>query len=360
MVALMVDIALPRRSFEGGWLKAPSYDIVFIIGVLVLAVGTGLIVLNQPSLFGPALILDLWFLGYHHVIATFTKLAATPEDRKENRFLIYYLPPLVLMAVFLMGITAGVWLIATIYLFWQWYHYTRQAYGISIFYHRKAQRPVAENPHFAQAALWSIPIWGILNRCHQGWDKFLGLPVWLPPVPAEAVALAASVSCLLVGLWLVHRAVAWWQGSLPLGGTLFTLSHFTAFYVGYVAIPDINIGWLVANIWHNAQYILFVRLYNTNRFSSTPSTAWRWLSWSVQPGPMRALCYFSVCLLLTTLFYGSSRMGFQFFLGDNTALLAAAYVVTYQTVNFHHYIVDALIWKARKKKNRDVMGLPDV
>ncbi len=335
----------------------PSFDLLLIFGVLALAIGSGLIVLFNPNLFGIVLFLDLWFLGYHHVIATFTKLAGTPEDRKDNRFLIYYLPPIVLAVTALISVTAGIWLVVTIYLFWQWYHYTRQSYGIASFYRRKAIRPVIEDPRFAQAVLWSIPVWGILNRCNQGWDKFLGVPVWLPPVPSEVVFIAAFVSCILVTVWIGIRVLAWLRGSLPLGQTLYIMSHFTAFFVGYIAIRDINSGWLVANIWHNTQYILFVWLYNTNRFRKDAVPGTNLISWASQSGPVQVMMYFAGCLIITTLFYGSLTVGYKTFIGHNAALLALLYIVTFQTVNFHHYIVDSLIWKARKKKNQDVMGL---
>jgi hypothetical protein len=47
-------------------------------------------------------------------------------------------------------------------------------------------------------------------------------------------------------------------------------------------------------------------------------------------------------------------------LGTLSALLFAglsATIVIYQIVNFHHYIVDALIWKVRKPAIRQTMGL---
>ena len=33
------------------------------------------------------------------------------------------------------------------------------------------------------------------------------------------------------------------------------------------------------------------------------------------------------------------------------------FLVAYQTINFHHYLVDGLIWKVRKKKLRSNLGL---
>ncbi|NJR71545.1 MAG: alpha/beta fold hydrolase, partial [Synechococcales cyanobacterium CRU_2_2] len=42
-------------------------------------------------------------------------------------------PPLAMMAAGL-----GLWSIVTLYLYWQWFHYTRQSWGISQVYRRKA------------------------------------------------------------------------------------------------------------------------------------------------------------------------------------------------------------------------------
>jgi len=32
-------------------------------------------------------------------------------------------------------------------------------------------------------------------------------------------------------------------------------------------------------------------------------------------------------------------------------------LVIFQTINFHHYIADAIIWKVRKKSIRDNLGV---
>lgn len=343
-------------QYEAGWLKSPSYDLTLIFGVLTLAVVTGAIVYLNPALFWPVLIVDLWLLGYHHVIATFTKLAGTPEDRQENKFFIFYLPPIVLLCVVTLSQVLGIWSIVTIYFFWQWYHYTRQAYGISAFYRRKSKTPMDDNPYLFQAVLWSVPVLGVLYRCSQGWDKFLFLPIWVPPVPILVVEIFAVLTVFLVASWCVSRLMAWYQGRLVLAPALFMLSHFAAFFVGYIFISDINVGWLVANIWHNAQYILFVWLYNNNRFKAGVRPDAKWLSWSSQPSPVRIISYFVGCLAITGIFYGTMQGTFKVFFGHDPALISLLYVVAFQTVNFHHYIVDSFIWKARKKQHQDVMS----
>lgn len=346
-----------RWSYELNCLSGVKFDSLFILGVLAVALISGFVVWNEPSLFAPILLLDLWFLGYHHVISTFTKLAGTPQDREENKFLIYYLPVIVIAAVAALAAGVGLWSIITIYFFWQWYHYTRQSYGISAFYRRKAETPVKEHPYLSQATLWCIPIWGILYRCAQQWETFLYQPFWTPAVPWIVVTFAGIVTCLLLGYWTATRLVAFYNGTLPLGHTLFMVSHFTAFYVGYVLIPDINTGWLVANIWHNAQYILFVWLYNTKRFSKPSEHDKTFVAWASQMQPVRILSYFVGCMLLTTAVYKGITVSYQVIIGPNVALLTTLYVVTFQTINFHHYIVDSMIWKARKKTHQKVMGI---
>ena len=90
---------IQNNSFMAGWLDGPIYDSTLILGVFVIAVASGIIVSIEPSLFMPVMLADLWLLGYHHVISTFTKLAGTKEDRKENWFLIYPIPLFVILAV---------------------------------------------------------------------------------------------------------------------------------------------------------------------------------------------------------------------------------------------------------------------
>lgn len=183
--------ATARWGYEAGWLSGLRFDTIFIVGVLALALMSGTIVLMRPDLLMAVVFLDLWFLGYHHVISTYTKLAGTPADRQENKFLIYHLPFLVVAGVALLAYTLGVWSIITIYFFWQWYHYVRQSYGVTSFYKRKAKNPIEENYYVVLATLWCVPITGVLYRCSQGWDQFLHMPVWMPPVPYEVFLVSA-------------------------------------------------------------------------------------------------------------------------------------------------------------------------
>ncbi|HEX6987725.1 MAG TPA: hypothetical protein VF170_20260, partial [Planctomycetaceae bacterium] len=62
---------------------------------------------------------------------------------------------------------------------------------------------------------------------------------------------------------------------------------------------------------------------------------------------VNVVCYFGVCLAITGAVYGVLQWALQV---TPLAAVPLAAVVVYQTINFHHYIVDGVIWKVRKKK----------
>lgn len=346
---------IQKNSFQTAWLDSLGFDSLLIVGVFALAAASGIIVSIKPDLFVPVMLADVWLLGYHHVISTFTKLAGTKEDRTQNQFLIYILPLFVLLGVATLATTIGIWSIVTVYLFWQWFHYTRQSWGIAAFYKRKAGIKPSKIPRLDEAVFWAVPLWGILHRCSQGWDEFLFLPVWMPPVPIEIANIAGVFAMTALGYWAYQRFQNYREGTLSIGLTAFELSHFAIFFIGYIALAEINHGWLAANIWHNAQYILFVWLYNTNRFKHVDKNESGIMPWISQKNPARILAYFALCLVATTFFYKNMQLILSHISSGEIVLFMTLNIVIFQTVNFHHYIVDSIIWKARNKKNQKVM-----
>ena len=121
----------------------------------------------------------------------------------------------------------------------------------------------------------------------------------------------------------------------------FVLSHVCVSLVAYNWIADISVGWLVVNVWHNLQYLLFVWVQNLRRdrqakgsISPTADFVALWKG---------AAKYACLCLLLgAALYQAVDWAGMQLiWLGLPTVLIA------HFTVNFHHYLVDGVIWKRR-------------
>jgi len=334
-----------------GWLRGPVFDMGFILGTSAVAVASGALVVMDPRLFAPILLLDLWLLGYHHVISTYTRLCFDNASFRQHRFLVLVLPFLVLGATLALPMGFGIWVLGSVYLYWQWFHYTRQSWGVSQIYRRKSGGMVSEGERLTKAMFYLPPLWGILYRSWQAPDMFLGLEVRVIPVPGLLVDLVGIAAIAAVLLWTFFRVRAFLDGNGSVVHTLYIASHISVFVIGYVAIEDVTHGWLVINIWHNAQYVLFVWLYNTNSFRDGVDVKAPFLSTISQTRNWWR--YFAVCLgLTTTVYIGIAALGpLLISLGLPTL------IIIYQTLNFHHYIVDGLIWKVRKAPMQKTMGL---
>ncbi len=336
-----------------GWLRSPAFDLAFIGGIAGLALATGLVVGARPEWFAPILFLDLWLLGHPHVVATFTRLAFDTESFRENRWLVVGLPWLVILATLAVGAGFGSQALATTYLYWQWFHYTRQGYGVARIYGRKAGLD-ASQMRASVALLYLVPLWGILHRSWQDPDRFLGMPVLCLPTPRLAVALAGGAAAAALCVWILEQLRAWRAGRLPVALVLYVLSHTGVFAIGYVLIRGIDHGWLVLNVWHNAQYLMFVWLFNHKRFQDRGDTRHRLLARLSQARFASVLAYAGVCIGLGSVLYGGVALALDL---DLLAAVPVASVVAYQTINFHHYVVDGLIWKVRKPKLRETLAL---
>lgn len=305
----------------------------------MLALGSGVAVTVRPALFPLVLFLDLWMLGYHHVVATFTRFAFDRSSFRRHRFLAAGLPALVAAGV---GLVLAVWGVAgvtTAYFYGQWYHYLRQSHGLERAYARKGG-----GGRFAPWVLHLTAAAGLLVRCAQAPPTFLGLTVYWLPVPAAVAWITGAAAVAAIVAWLA-------AGRGSAAHSLYVVTHVAVFAAGYVLIDDVTHGWLVVNVWHNAQYLLFVWLYHANRFRDGVDPEHPRLSALAQP--RNAPLYVLVCLALTAALYLPLQVwGNDVWLGG-----APLALVAFQWLNFHHYAADARLWKLRDPVVRRHLGL---
>lgn len=336
----MAGIAVNFRPPALDWLRGPRFDISLILGLTALALMAGALVAVQPLCVPFILLADNWLLGYPHVISTFTRIAPDRAGVQSHRFTVLVLPVLVVAATAAMAVVIGTTLVVTIYFYWQWYHTARQSWGIAQLYRRKSSTPVREDPRLAEATFMLIPLWGLLHRLTQPQDHFLypGLTIAVPMVPAmlaDAVGIAAGAALLY---WAYCRLREWLRGELPVAHTVFSASHYVIFIVGYVLVQDVTGGWVVTNIWHTAQYLMLVWLFN----EKGASAAQGWFR-SVSRGN-RPLYYFGFCFLAAFFLYALIAKSFAW--GVSGVVLA---IIASQSLNFHHFITDSLIWRSGRK-----------
>jgi hypothetical protein len=342
---------LPISSYRGELLRGFGFDLTFTAGIGTLAIAIGWIVTTNPELFPALFVINVWLLGYPHVVSTFTRLTFDRDSFGQHRFLITKLPLIVLAGVLVLCAIFGAWILTTVYLYWQWWHYTRQSYGISRLYQRKAG---LDNDLLSKLVIYALPVWGILHRSYQRPDTFLFAEVKVIPVPLWMVVAAGVVTIAVVAWWAAQTVYASFNGGLPLAHALYVCSHLIIFSVGYLAIDNLNHGWLVLNVWHNCQYILTVWLFNQNRFKGGIDKQHRFLSYLSQRRNLPL--YFGVCLIISTLIYSGLNSSLRWVtLVTATSLPLVA--IVFQAINFHHYLVDAVIWKVRNKPVRENFGI---
>ena len=336
---------------EWRWLHTPGFDLFFILGFLTIATSVVAVVTRQPALFGPILLVDLWLLGYHHVIATYTRLMFDRESFNRSRWMIFGLFPVVAVATTALAWFVGLWAVFSLYFYWQWFHYTRQSWGVARSYRAKDPAALYEDGWLDQALFYSLPVLGIVFRSWQGPTKFLGQDLFVFTIPDWLMIAVAAAALGLVAAWISRRFMAWRQGHLARAHTAYLATHFLVFALAYVLIADITFGWLLINIWHNGQYILFVWMFNNRRFKNGVDSNARLLSAISQPRNL--WLYMTVCLALTAVFY----VGVLGTIENMLAMGLAGTILIYQTVNFHHYIVDSFLWKTRKGPMKEALGL---
>jgi hypothetical protein len=329
-----------------GWVRNPRFDLLFILGTAGLGCAFSFAALLDPGLFPLLLTIDSWLLGYHHVVATFTRLGFDRESLHQHRFHVWGLPLLVLAGTYGLYQLNGVWPLMSLYFYWQGWHYLRQSYGVSRILDRSSRRPPPHNPATSWV-LYLLPLAGLLHRSAQGATTFLSLEVRLLPVPPVLAWVAAAAAAASLAVWGVLQARALRSGAGSPAQTLYLATHAGMFALGYFLIPRLETGWLALNVWHNAQYILVVWLYNNRRFGDRVSEQHRFLSTLSQS--RRVLHYMVVCLGLAALLYTAILKGLTW--------LPAASLLIVMTLNFHHYIVDSLIWKVRQPAVRRNLGL---
>jgi len=324
-------------------IKSEAFDSTLLILPLATGLGAAATVLAYPAVFAVLLIADLWLLGYHHVVATYTRLAFTKETLRRNRFLAIDLLLLMTAATLAIAFTAGAWVVATAFLYLQWFHYMRQGYGLARMYFRATpDGQVAGSRDLAtDAVIYLVPVYGIAARSATMGDTFLNLPVKVVVLPEAAITVLGLAAAAAGLIWLFRSSFSFARGTLDTLYAGFVLSHVAIFLVAYVGIEDANTGWLAINVWHNLQYVLVVWMMNQKKYAGGIDPAAQFISRISQPG--RIAIYFLSCLAISTVVY--------VVLGSFVAVVGGGLAITvgiYMGINFHHYIVDALIWKRRR------------
>lgn len=345
------------EAVQKKYLRGPVFDYFFILFVPLLGISTAYYTAANPFDFKFILTVNLWLFGYHHVIATFTRIAGSVSDAKEYRFLVFYLPLMVLGIVAILAVLGTVWLIVSLYLYWQWWHYLRQSEGISKAIKFKVGSRELGPEWFSRTVFYLTPLATFLIALARQPETFLGMKIYIPLIPMQLAVMLGYLAAGLWGVWFFMQLVALLKKKMRFNHFCYLISHHVIYLVAYALIEDLTMGWLAINIWHNLQYIIFVWHYNTNTYKGGFDKARPIISWLSQPH--RAIIYFAACLIVTVLIYKLVNYGVSSIASHTILPILPITIIAYMTINFHHYIVDTVIWKIRNPKVRQSIGIED-
>ena len=330
-------------------LRNAGFDRWFIFGIPAVAIVSLAVVLVWPATFYTVLALDLWLLGYHHVIATYTRIGLDRESRAKYWALFLVLPIGVIAAVFSIGLAAGAGFLTTIYFYWLWFHYVRQSEGVSKAYAaRGGMRDVADGA-LHRISFYLVPTASLLQVIHAGNGILLGIRIHIPEIPGQVMVGVWVLAGVVAAASLIRLIMTVRERKASRLYPAFVVTHHLMFIVTYGLVADLSVAWLGLNVWHNLQYLTFVWLSHERRFKGKVSDDAKLLSTLALP--RNVWIYVLGCLAITFACY-SGVQGAVSPIGSwlgTSGLLAA--VMVYQTINFHHYIVDAVIWRRPKPES---------
>lgn len=339
-----VAIPVSPGKPEPRYVWSLPFDLTLLTAPLLVGVMAAVSAAMVPALFPVLLAADVWLLGYHHIVATYTRLAFDRVNFSQHKYLAVHLLLVVLAMTVGVLLWLGAWVIATTFLYLQWFHYMRQGYGIARMYFRttpRGQEPGARDM-VTDAVMYLVPIYGIAYRSSTLGSMFLGFPVKPLVLPEAAITALGVAAALAVAFWWIRTGRDAMRGEGDTYYAGFVLSHIVIFLVGYVLISDANAGWLGVNIWHNFQYVMVVWMVNAKRYSGGIDPRAKFISTISQPH--KVVTYFACCLAISSIVYFNLQQVTAVLLGNGIVAMLGVYM----GINFHHYVVDAVIWKRRR------------
>lgn len=325
-------------------LADPRFARWFVVWIPLASLATALVVLLHPTWWRAVIAADLWALSYPHVASTFSRTLFRREDRREHAWMGWALAPLSIATCIFVVRVFGVETLMAGYFFWQTLHYTRQGRGM----YRALRHATGQNPQdlLVDVVLYATALWGVAHRMVHRPSHFLGVAIRLPSAPTWLEWALCAVAVGAFGLWVWRTTREALDTSRPFDGStrLYVIGQVILFVVGYVVIDVPSIGWIAVNVWHNAQYLMFVHGWNARRFAGAEAKDVGSLA-RITGEANGARFYVAFALM------GAAMYSAAWFVAEalHASLdRAIVYLVVLQAINMHHYIADMVLWTAKR------------
>ncbi|MBL8681318.1 MAG: hypothetical protein JNK05_19220 [Myxococcales bacterium] len=325
-------------------LADPRFARWFVVWIPIASLATALVVVARPSWWRVVIAADLWALSYPHVASTFSRTLFRREDREEHAWMWWALAPLSIATCAGVVRVFGVETLMAGYFYWQTLHYARQGRGM----YRALRHATGQNPRdpLVDVVLYAAALWGVAHRMAQRPTHFLGVAIRLPTAPPALEWVLCAVALVAFGAWVwrISREATDTTRPFDPWTRLYVIGQVILFVVGYVVIDVPSIGWIAVNVWHNAQYLLFVYAWNERRFANADAATLGALGRVA--GAANSARFYIAFALIGAAMYSVAWLASEAMRPSLDR--AIVYLVVLQAINLHHYVADMVLWTARR------------
>ena len=340
-------VALPSP-----WITSPGSDLVFFVATPILIVPLILLTLRYA---GPSQ-LDLYVAAFgalgHHLPGM---MRAYGDRALFSRFKVRFtLAPAFLVAVCLYFAFTEPKATTLLAYLWAVWHAAMQTHGFLRIYDAKRESTAPPTRILDQAACLSwfaaavllsptrVPY--VLEGLYMAGVPKIPLPV-LQWVQQGVVGLTAVITLA----YLVNALAAWKAGRPPSPVKILLLvTTVSFFWYANVTIPNLLVGIVVWELFHDVQYLAIVWLFNKSRAETDPNVgAFTRLVF----GRGRAMVLLYLGLILA---YGSLDLVRQALPPEFPAKVLGGILAASALLHFYY---DGFIWKVRERETRASLGI---
>lgn len=350
----------PQKAIPYQWILNPTIDLLFCCGGLLWLVylANALVKSHLPAANTSMILLTLagtHLLSETHTAATLERLHESKPTRKAlNKFgviasvICFFLAAASLVTP---GLPA---IFAKIYLIWIVQHFMAQTYGIALIYCYKRNyfMNLWERRIF-KFAIDATIVYGILKQfTFREWsvDKFVGqsLPFWGPlPAPFFAVADCALKVAIVSLVAMITAKFVRERKMFPLPAALLTATGIAIFTLPKSVTTSL---WIyVPPFYHGCQYLVVSTSYFLKERGLPENVSTSQISKLLFNES--TLKYFATLFVIGIFIYGGLPGLLQDFGFDYKVAFATIFCV----INFHHFLIDAAIWRLRDPRVRNLL-----
>ncbi|MDX1919552.1 MAG: hypothetical protein SFU25_02325 [Candidatus Caenarcaniphilales bacterium] len=283
------------------------------------------------------------FFANPHLVSSYLKAYTEKAEIERNKFYTIYTPLLLLAVLCCFVYSFGssfIWVLGSVYFYWQWWHHARQSFGLGRQFQRRAQIQTLENFDYKlnDIALWSVAVLGICLKSNVAGDYYEGIPIRSLHLPLPLV-FAILIGVFLVAAFFISRQIQIFYKHKIVQWAFITHWFTQSFvFICFFGLLPTDIGIIAASFWHCTQYISFVKKHQEEKANRgfIENTFWSNL-FNKENWTNYLIILITLSLVLPALNLGIRTMQI------NAIALGYSLAIT-----FHHYILDAVLWTRKE------------